>query len=41
MPELIGLCDRIVVLREGCSVAEFSGGVDEHTVLAAATGRTA
>ena len=37
MPELIGLCDRIVVLREGCNVAEFEAGVDEHTVLAAAT----
>ena len=31
MPELIGLCDRIVVLREGRNVAEFIGGVDEHT----------
>ena len=31
MPELIGLCDRIVVLREGRNVAEFTGGVDEHT----------
>lgn len=41
MPELIGLCDRIVVLRGGRSVAEFSGGVDEHTVLAAANGREA
>jgi ribose transport system ATP-binding protein len=41
MPELIGLCDRIVVLRAGRSVAEFSGGVDEHTVLAAANGREA
>ncbi|KPH05308.1 sugar ABC transporter ATP-binding protein (plasmid) [Rhizobium acidisoli] len=39
MPELIGLCDRIVVLRNGCSVAEFSGGVSEHDVLAAANGR--
>ena len=39
MPELIGLCDRIVVLRQGRNVAEFSGGVDEHTVLAAANGR--
>lgn len=38
MPELIGLCDRIVVLRNGNSVAEFSGGVDEHEVLAAANG---
>ncbi|PZM10587.1 sugar ABC transporter ATP-binding protein [Rhizobium tubonense] len=37
MPELIGLCDRIVVLREGRNVAEFDSGVDEHTVLAAAT----
>ncbi|TAU38925.1 sugar ABC transporter ATP-binding protein (plasmid) [Rhizobium ruizarguesonis] len=41
MPELIGLCDRIVVLRNGNSVAEFSGGVDEHEVLAAANGREA
>ena len=41
MPELIGLCDRIVVLREGRSVAEFEGGVDEHTVLEAASGRVA
>jgi len=41
MPELIGLCDRIVVLRQGRNVAEFSGGVDEHTVLAAANGREA
>ena len=39
MPELIGLCDRIVVLREGRNVAEFTGGVDEHTVLAAASGK--
>jgi ribose transport system ATP-binding protein len=41
MPELIGLCDRIVVLRQGRNVAEFLGGVDEHTVLAAANGREA
>lgn len=39
MPELIGLCDRIVVLRSGHSVAEFKGGVDEHTVLEAANSR--
>ena len=39
MPELIGLCDRIVVLREGESVAEFSGAVDEHTILEAAAGK--
>ena len=36
MPELIGLCDRIVVLRQGRTVAEFPGGADEHQVLAAA-----
>jgi ribose transport system ATP-binding protein len=41
MPELIGLCDRIVVLREGRNVAEFRGAVDEHTVLAAANGKAA
>jgi ribose transport system ATP-binding protein len=41
MPELIGLCDRIVVLREGRNVAEFKGKVDEHTVLAAANGKAA
>jgi len=38
MPELVGLCDRIVVLREGCSVATFEAGVDEHAILAAANG---
>lgn len=38
MPELVGLCDRIVVLREGRSVAEFAHGVDEHAILKAANG---
>ena len=36
MPELLGLCDRVVVLRRGQTVAEFPGGADEHEVLAAA-----
>ena len=36
MPELLGLCDRVVVLRKGRTVAEFDGGADEHAVLAAA-----
>jgi ribose transport system ATP-binding protein len=36
MPELLGLCDRVVVLRGGRTVAEFTGGADEHEVLAAA-----
>ncbi|MDR3372453.1 MAG: sugar ABC transporter ATP-binding protein [Ancalomicrobiaceae bacterium] len=39
MPELIGLCDKIVVLREGRTVAEFPGGIDEHSVLAAVTAK--
>ncbi len=38
MPELIGLCDRIIVLRQGRSVADFARGVDEHAILAAANG---
>jgi ribose transport system ATP-binding protein len=37
LPELVGLCDRIVVLRHGRSVATFPAGADEHAVLAAAT----
>jgi ribose transport system ATP-binding protein len=36
MPELLGLCDRIVVLRRGRTVAEFTAGADEHEVLAVA-----
>ena len=36
MPELLGLCDRVVVLRAGRTVAEFPGGANEHDVLAAA-----
>jgi ribose transport system ATP-binding protein len=35
-PELIGLCDRIVVLRGGRSVAEFSAGAAEHEIVEAA-----
>ena len=38
LPELIGLCDRIVVMRAGRSVAEFSGAVEEETLLTAASG---
>jgi ribose transport system ATP-binding protein len=36
MPELLGLCDRIVVLRRGRTVAEFSADADESEVMAAA-----
>jgi ribose transport system ATP-binding protein len=38
LPELIGLCDRIIVMRQGCAIAEFSGGVDERILLESATG---
>ena len=38
MPELIGMCDRIVVLREGQRTAEFAGGeATQEKVLEAAT----
>jgi ribose transport system ATP-binding protein len=36
MPELLGLCDRIFVLRKGRTVAEFAAGAEEHEVMAAA-----
>jgi len=36
MPELIGLCDRIVVLRAGRTVAEFPAGAAEDDILAVA-----
>ena len=38
LPELIGLCDRIVVMRQGRSIAEFPGGVDEQALLESAAG---
>ena len=36
MPELLGLCDRLVVLRRGRTVAEFGPEATEHEVLAVA-----
>ena len=36
MPELLGLCDRLFVLRRGRTVAEFGPGASEHEVLALA-----
>jgi ribose transport system ATP-binding protein len=36
MPELIGLCDRIIVLRSGRTVAEFPAGAAEDDILAVA-----
>jgi len=39
MPELIGICDRIVVMREGQIAGEVSGsGMNEHDIVALATG---
>ncbi len=35
MPELLGLCDRLMVLRHGRTVAEFGPDAPEHEVLAA------
>nr|WP_321983374.1 sugar ABC transporter ATP-binding protein [uncultured Lichenicoccus sp.] len=32
LPELIGLCDRIVVMQDGVTVAAFAAGVDEETL---------
>ena len=37
LPELIGLCDRIVVVRDGATVAEFRGeDATEEKIMAAA-----
>lgn len=37
LPELIGLCDRIVVVRDGATVAEFRGeDATEENIMAAA-----
>lgn len=38
LPEVMGLCDRIVVLREGAAVGAFERGVDEETLAAAMSG---
>ncbi len=40
LPELVGLCDRVVVMRAGRSVAEFSADIDERRILEEATGGT-
>ena len=38
LPELLGLCDRIVVLREGHVVREFDRGATEEALAAAMAG---
>ena len=38
LPELVGMCDRMIVLREGQVTAEFSrGDVDQERIIRAAT----
>jgi ABC-type sugar transport system ATPase subunit len=39
--EVSELCDRIVVMRTGHKVAEFAGGTDQATLLAASFGQAA
>ena len=41
LPELVGLCDRIVVMRAGRTVAEFGPGADETRIRAASEGAAA
>jgi ribose transport system ATP-binding protein len=38
LPEIIGMSDRILVMRDGELVAELPAGSAEHEVLTAATG---
>ena len=38
LPELLGLCDRIVVMQQGRTIASFDGGVDEATLRASSLG---
>jgi ribose transport system ATP-binding protein len=38
LPEVIGMSDRILVMRDGEPAAELAAGAAEHEVLAAATG---
>lgn len=41
LPEVIGMSDRILIMRDGEIVAERDEGTPEHDVLAAATGAVA
>lgn len=41
LPELIGLCDRILMMREGHVAGEFQGAVTEEDLMSAAAGATA
>ena len=39
LPEVLGMSDRILVMRGGTIVAEFPQGADAHEVMAAALGQ--
>jgi rhamnose transport system ATP-binding protein len=39
LPEVLGMSDRIIVMRGGVIVAEFPRGADPHDVMAAALGQ--
>ena len=38
LPEVIGMSDRILVMRDGRLAGELPAGSDEETILALATG---
>jgi ABC-type sugar transport system ATPase subunit len=40
LPEILGMSDRIAVMRGGTIVAELPGNADAHDVMAAALGQT-
>jgi rhamnose transport system ATP-binding protein len=40
LPEIVGMSDRIAVMRGGTTVAMLPGGSDAHVVMAAALGQT-
>jgi ABC-type sugar transport system ATPase subunit len=39
LPEIIGLCDRVIVMREGRNAGEFTGDYSEEKLLNTAMGR--
>jgi ABC-type sugar transport system ATPase subunit len=39
LPEVLGMSDRIAVMRSGTITAFFEGGADAHKVMAAALGQ--
>ena len=40
LPEIVGMCDRVVVMREGAITGELSGGdISEESIMRLATMR--